>query len=59
MEKEKLIEVITAMSEEEKRTIAKEIDAEILFDVLKEKFIEDKNIILGMKGLLERFNRVM
>lgn len=52
MEKEKLIEVITAMSEEEKRNIAKEIDAEILFDVLKEKFIEDRSIILGMKGLL-------
>lgn len=52
MEKEKLIEVIAAMSDEEKRNIAKEIDAEILFDVLKEKYLEVRSIILGMKGLL-------
>ena len=52
MEKEKLIEVIAAMSEEEKINIAMEIDAEILFEVLKEKYFENRNIILGMTGLL-------
>lgn len=51
---EKIIEIISAMDEEEKRIIVKEIDSDILHEELWRRDIENRNAIAEIKEALKK-----
>lgn len=54
MEKEKLIEVVAAMSIEEKIKIVEEIDSEILFKELMNRDLENRKTLAGIQAALNK-----
>ena len=51
---EKIIEIISAMDEEEKRIIVKEIDSDILHEELWRRDVENRNTIAEIKEALNK-----